>query len=68
MSPWPEADLAATDPLVTSPGDLIFTGTPCGVGLGHSPQRFIQPGDRLDSWIEGIGELHQIFIAEETEA
>lgn len=54
--------------LTLYPGDLIFTGTPPGVGLGRSPQRFIQPGDRLDSWVEGIGELHQTFAAEETGA
>jgi 2-keto-4-pentenoate hydratase/2-oxohepta-3-ene-1,7-dioic acid hydratase in catechol pathway len=45
------------------PGDLIFTGTPSGVGLGRSPQRFLQDGQRLDSWIEGIGEVHQTFVA-----
>jgi 2-keto-4-pentenoate hydratase/2-oxohepta-3-ene-1,7-dioic acid hydratase in catechol pathway len=45
------------------PGDVVFTGTPAGVGLGREPQRFIQAGQRLDSWIEGIGELHQTFIA-----
>ncbi|RSN45190.1 fumarylacetoacetate hydrolase [Amycolatopsis sp. WAC 04197] len=48
-----------------NPGDLIFTGTPAGVGLGRSPQRFLKPGDRLDSWIEGIGSLHQIFVVDE---
>jgi 2-keto-4-pentenoate hydratase/2-oxohepta-3-ene-1,7-dioic acid hydratase in catechol pathway len=48
-----------------NPGDLIFTGTPSGVGMGRSPQRFLKPGDRLDSWIEGIGELHQIFVVDE---
>lgn len=47
------------------PGDLIFTGTPSGVGLGREPQRFLQPGERLDSWIEGIGELHQRFVGED---
>jgi 2-keto-4-pentenoate hydratase/2-oxohepta-3-ene-1,7-dioic acid hydratase in catechol pathway len=46
------------------PGDLIFTGTPSGVGLGRTPQRFLAPGDQLESWIEGIGELHQRFVAE----
>ena len=46
------------------PGDVLFTGTPAGVGIGREPQRFIQPGQRLDSWIEGIGELHQVFEAE----
>lgn len=44
------------------PGDIIFTGTPAGVGLGRSPQRFIQPGETLLSRIEGIGELHQKFV------
>jgi 2-keto-4-pentenoate hydratase/2-oxohepta-3-ene-1,7-dioic acid hydratase in catechol pathway len=48
------------------PGDVLFTGTPAGVGVGRQPQRFIQPGQRLDSWIEAIGELHQVFRAEST--
>ncbi len=43
---------------------MIFTGTPAGVGVGRNPQRFLQPGDTLDSWIDGIGELHQRFVAE----
>lgn len=45
------------------PGDVIFTGTPAGVGVGREPQRFLQAGEHLDSWIEGIGELHQRFVA-----
>ena len=44
------------------PGDIIFTGTPAGVGLGRSPQRFIQPGETLVSRIEGIGEMTQTFL------
>ncbi|MDQ6740736.1 MAG: fumarylacetoacetate hydrolase family protein [Actinomycetota bacterium] len=44
------------------PGDVIFTGTPAGVGLGRNPQRFLQPGEQLTSWIEGIGELHQTLV------
>ncbi|GAA3546463.1 fumarylacetoacetate hydrolase family protein [Amycolatopsis ultiminotia] len=44
------------------PGDVIFTGTPAGVGAGRDPQRFLRAGERLDSWIEGIGELHQTFV------
>ena len=43
------------------PGDLIFTGTPDGIGSGREPQRFLRPGDILDSWIEGIGSLRQTF-------
>jgi 2-keto-4-pentenoate hydratase/2-oxohepta-3-ene-1,7-dioic acid hydratase in catechol pathway len=45
------------------PGDVIFTGTPAGVGLGRQPQRWIAVGDELVSTIEGIGELHQRFTS-----
>jgi 2-keto-4-pentenoate hydratase/2-oxohepta-3-ene-1,7-dioic acid hydratase in catechol pathway len=51
--------LSAVLPLL--PGDVIFTGTPAGVGMGRSPQRFLQPGEVLTSSIEGIGELRQTF-------
>ncbi|WP_329474805.1 fumarylacetoacetate hydrolase family protein [Kribbella sp. NBC_01484] len=43
------------------PGDLIFTGTPSGVGATRSPQRFLQPGDELISTIEGIGSILTTF-------
>jgi 2-keto-4-pentenoate hydratase/2-oxohepta-3-ene-1,7-dioic acid hydratase in catechol pathway len=39
------------------PGDLIFTGTPDGVGYARKPPRFLHPGDVLTSTIEGIGDL-----------
>lgn len=42
---------------VLQPGDLIFTGTPSGVGVGRTPPRFLAPGDELVSTIEGIGSL-----------
>jgi 2,4-didehydro-3-deoxy-L-rhamnonate hydrolase len=45
------------------PGDLIFTGTPAGVGQGRSPQRWLAPGEELVSYVEGIGELRQHFTA-----
>jgi 2-keto-4-pentenoate hydratase/2-oxohepta-3-ene-1,7-dioic acid hydratase in catechol pathway len=59
--PVPEliAKLSAVTPLL--PGDLIFTGTPSGVGLGRSPQRWLQPGDVLTSFVEHIGEMHHTF-------
>ena len=52
--------LSAVTPLL--PGDVIFTGTPSGVGMGRTPQRFLQPGDVLASTIEGIGDLRQTFV------
>ncbi|MGE3661748.1 MAG: fumarylacetoacetate hydrolase family protein [Pseudonocardia sp.] len=45
------------------PGDLVFTGTPAGVGLGRSPQRFLAGGDQLDSAIEGLGQMQHVFVA-----
>lgn len=45
-----------------SAGDLIFTGTPSGVGWGREPKRFLQHGERLTSWIEGLGEIDQTFV------
>jgi 2,4-didehydro-3-deoxy-L-rhamnonate hydrolase len=45
------------------PGDVIFTGTPPGVGAGRQPPVFLAPGDDLTSHIESIGELHQRFVA-----
>jgi len=52
--------LSAVLPLL--PGDVIYTGTPPGVGLGRTPQRFLGAGDELISSIEGIGELRQRFV------
>ena len=53
--------LSAVLPLL--PGDVIFTGTPSGVGLGRDPQRWLQPGEELVSYVTGIGELRQKFVA-----
>ena len=41
--------------MTLQPGDLILTGTPAGVGMGRG--RFLQAGETLRLWIEGIGEL-----------
>ncbi|WP_205473574.1 fumarylacetoacetate hydrolase family protein [Nocardioides sp. SYSU D00038] len=52
----PELVSRLSEALTLYPGDLIFTGTPCGVGMGREPKRFLVPGT-LTSSIEGIGEL-----------
>lgn len=49
--------------LTLLPGDIIFTGTPAGVGLGRTPPRFLQAGDELVSYVSGIGELRQRFVS-----
>jgi 2-keto-4-pentenoate hydratase/2-oxohepta-3-ene-1,7-dioic acid hydratase in catechol pathway len=43
------------------PGDVVFTGTPSGVGFARDPKRRIIPGDTLVSRIEGIGETCLTF-------
>lgn len=39
------------------PGDMILTGTPGGVGKGHTPPIFLAPGDFVEVTIDGIGQL-----------
>jgi len=39
------------------PGDVIFTGTPDGIGAARTPPRFLQPGNVVESTIEGLGTL-----------
>lgn len=48
--------------LTLHPGDIIFTGTPAGIGAGRDPKVFLRDGDRLHSWIEGLGEMTQTFV------
>lgn len=45
------------------PGDLIFTGTPEGVGVGRNPQEFLRSGQMLRTEIDGIGAIRQRFVA-----
>lgn len=41
--------------LVLEPGDVINTGTPPGVGMGMSPPRYLEAGDVVEPWVEGLG-------------
>ena len=47
------AELSAVLPLL--PGDVIFTGTPSGVGMARQPPRALAAGNVLETWVEGIG-------------
>ncbi|RMA43658.1 fumarylacetoacetate hydrolase family protein [Rhodophyticola porphyridii] len=47
------------------PGDLICTGTPPGVGMGQSPQRYLDIGDEVVLSVSGLGEQKQTVIASE---
>jgi 2-keto-4-pentenoate hydratase/2-oxohepta-3-ene-1,7-dioic acid hydratase in catechol pathway len=45
------------------PGDVIFTGTPPGVGAARKPPVFLKPGDETIVEIERIGYLQNTFVA-----
>ena len=47
------------------PGDLIFTGTPPGVGFARKPPVYLKPGDVCEVTIEGLGALRNTCMAEE---
>ncbi|AIO36139.1 fumarylacetoacetate hydrolase family protein [Burkholderia pseudomultivorans] len=51
----PEQLVAITEHVTLEPGDIVMTGTPSGVGLKTGT--FLNPGDRMDASIEGIGDL-----------
>ncbi|NWE68314.1 fumarylacetoacetate hydrolase family protein [Pseudomonas gingeri] len=49
--------------MTLQPGDVICTGTPPGVAMGMKPEpRWLQPGDELHLWIEGLGEQRQRVV------
>jgi 2-keto-4-pentenoate hydratase/2-oxohepta-3-ene-1,7-dioic acid hydratase in catechol pathway len=37
------------------PGDLIFTGTPSGVGMGRNPKLWLKDGDVVEVSLENVG-------------
>ena len=55
---FPVAELVSrlSQSLTLYPGDLIYTGTPKGVGAGRTPKRFLVEGSLVSS-IEGVGDL-----------
>ena len=63
---WNVAELVARLSSVVTllPGDLIFTGTPAGVGNRREPPRYLGVDDVLVSEIEGLGELTTTFARE----
>ncbi|MGI3209562.1 fumarylacetoacetate hydrolase family protein [Roseovarius tibetensis] len=50
--------------MTLEPGDVIATGTPSGVGIGHTPPRFLKDGDEMVLRISGLGEQRTPVRAE----
>lgn len=57
MAPVPELLERISTVCTLYPGDLIFTGTPAGVGMGRNPVRYLRTGDTVRTRIDGIGEM-----------
>jgi 2-keto-4-pentenoate hydratase/2-oxohepta-3-ene-1,7-dioic acid hydratase in catechol pathway len=51
-----------SDIVTLEPGDLISTGTPAGTG--NASGTYLHPGDKMEAWIEGIGTLVSLVVAE----
>jgi 2,4-diketo-3-deoxy-L-fuconate hydrolase len=45
------------------PGDVLSTGTPAGVGLGHKPPLYLRAGDVVEYGIDGLGQARQRILA-----
>jgi len=56
------AYISSITPLL--PGDIVSTGTPFGVGMGRTPQRWLKPGETVTVTIEGLGSLTNPVVAE----
>lgn len=50
--------------MTLEPGDLIFTGTPGGVGAAMDPRVFLKPGDKVRCEIAGLGAIENACVAE----
>jgi 2-keto-4-pentenoate hydratase/2-oxohepta-3-ene-1,7-dioic acid hydratase in catechol pathway len=50
--------------MTLEPGDLIFTGTPGGVGTAMRPPQFLKDGDKVRIEIEGVGAIENTFRPE----
>jgi 2-keto-4-pentenoate hydratase/2-oxohepta-3-ene-1,7-dioic acid hydratase in catechol pathway len=61
----PQIIAFCSDFTALSPGDVIATGTPEGVGHSRKPPLWMKPGDRLEVEIDGIGVLRVDIAAEE---
>jgi 2-keto-4-pentenoate hydratase/2-oxohepta-3-ene-1,7-dioic acid hydratase in catechol pathway len=51
-----------TSVMTLLPGDIIATGTPAGVGIGFTPPKFLQNGDRMKLEITGLGVLENSVV------
>jgi 2,4-didehydro-3-deoxy-L-rhamnonate hydrolase len=49
--------------MTLEPGDLVTTGTPPGVGMGHTPPVWLKPGDVVELGVQHLGQQRQVVQA-----
>jgi 2,4-didehydro-3-deoxy-L-rhamnonate hydrolase len=49
--------------MTLSPGDIVSTGTPAGVGLGMKPPTYLKAGDIVELGVDGLGKARQEIVA-----
>jgi 2-keto-4-pentenoate hydratase/2-oxohepta-3-ene-1,7-dioic acid hydratase in catechol pathway len=50
--------------MTLEPGDVLFTGTPGGVGAAMDPRQFLKAGDTMRCEIDGLGHIEATMVAE----
>ncbi|MEN9544531.1 MAG: hypothetical protein RLZZ598_1364 [Pseudomonadota bacterium] len=50
--------------MTLEPGDILFNGTPAGVGVANIPPRFLKPGDVVRCEIDKLGHIEGTMVAE----
>lgn len=59
----PEEQIEFASEMITlEPGDILSTGTPAGVG--HGAGTYLQPGDVVETEVEGLGAMRNTVVAE----
>lgn len=53
-----------SEAMTLEPGDVVFSGTPAGVGFARRPPLFLKGGDRVEVEIEGVGVLRNLVADE----
>jgi 2-keto-4-pentenoate hydratase/2-oxohepta-3-ene-1,7-dioic acid hydratase in catechol pathway len=50
--------------MTLEPGDVVFTGTPGGIGAAMDPRQFLKPGDIVRCEVDGLGHIENTLVAE----
>ncbi|MGE3866175.1 MAG: fumarylacetoacetate hydrolase family protein [Hyphomonadaceae bacterium] len=50
-----------SEAMTLEPGDIVYSGTPGGVGIGYKPARYLKAGDRVRCEIDELGAIEAVF-------